>query len=305
VHDDAAYLIDLCDEVVGEPALREHELPWLREGGEPDGAPVRVDAWYPYALLIVLVVDRRRDEEARRLALAAGAYGVDIVEVPRGLLERDATGAVRRRPQDIDQIRALIGNDEVRSMNRVEPELGGAVYGMNVAMVDEGVWAEDVEAWDEEDWDEDDGLVEPRDPLPVDRDAALGWRGRAVALAILEAVKLARRAFAVERTGHGLSQHAFEVLLVLLVGGSETFEPDEIAQLLDRRPDQVEPALDELRAAGYAEVLGAAHEDDDWDWTLTDEGRDVAVAWIARTLPLFAGWPSDVPGVDDAGGPAD
>ena len=312
MREDDAYLIDLCDAVVGEPALREHELPWLREGAEPDAPSATVDAWYPYALLIVLLVDRTETERARLLARAADGYRVDVVEVPRGMLERDATGATRRRPLDRSRIAALIGNDQVREESRVRPEEEGwtAYVGVNVARPGEPEhWPDEADDWPGEDDDDEAWFDEtPRPGAPefvADTATALGWRGRSVALAVLEAVSLSRRALAVERTGHGLSEHAFEVLLVLLLA-ERPVEREEVARVLTRPLHHVERAVGELQEAGHVESLGGElaeqHDDVDFEWTITAAGRDVAVDWIARTLPLFGGWPPDVPGADDATG---
>lgn len=120
---------------------------------------------------------------------------MDVVEVERWPLRRDESGAFRRLPRDDDA-----------SDDPEEPA--------------------DEEPWDGE--DEDEAL--PDMPYAADPAAVLGWRGRAVALAVLEALKA------------------------------------------------------------------------DWEWSIAASGRDVAAAWIARTLPLFEGWPPDVPGVDDAVG---
>lgn len=313
MREDDAYLIDLCDAVVGEPALREHELAWLREGAEPDAPAATVDAWYPYALLIVLLVDRTATDRARLLARAADGYRVDVVEVPRGMLERDDTGATRRLPIDRSRIAALIGNDQVREESRVQPETGWTAYvGVNVAREGEPEdWPEEADDWPDADDDDEDGpwFGEPPDPggpgFAAETATALGWRGRSVALAVLEAVSLSRRALAVERTGHGLSKHAFEVLLVLLLAESPV-EREEVARVLTRPVDSIEPAVGELQEAGYVESLGGElaeeHDDVDFDWAITAAGRDVAVGWIARTLPLFGRWPPDAAGVDDATG---
>jgi hypothetical protein len=41
---DEAYIIDLCDRVLGRKAVRQHPFDFLR--GDP-GRPLRVDAYYP------------------------------------------------------------------------------------------------------------------------------------------------------------------------------------------------------------------------------------------------------------------
>jgi len=53
---DAPYIIDLCDRVLGTPALREHRFDFLR--GDPGrngrvGATLPVDAYYPSMNLVI------------------------------------------------------------------------------------------------------------------------------------------------------------------------------------------------------------------------------------------------------------
>jgi hypothetical protein len=331
---DDAYLLDLCDAAIGEPARRGVELPWARAGGDPDGPPMHAHGWYPQARVVVLVADGEEDDRAYELARLATPYDVAVLVVARAWLERDAAGAVRRLPADGERIARHLGDPEARDLHRVWPEAGGAVFGLNVA--GEAGWTAyadlDSEDWDEnegeDDEDEDDEaerLAEEAERWPgtadfvADTEAALGWRGHAAAMAVLGALTLARRAFSVEATGHGLSEEAFEALLVLLAGGAPdgpalTFEPAELARLLRREEHTVIGALRELQRAGFAEPLmeGARADggpplvlgvDMEWEWALTAAGREAGVAWVARVLPAFAGWPPEVPGIDDAGGP--
>jgi hypothetical protein len=51
-----AYVLDLCDELLGEPACREHRFDWLR--GDPGGRgragrTLPVDAYYPGHRLVI------------------------------------------------------------------------------------------------------------------------------------------------------------------------------------------------------------------------------------------------------------
>lgn len=308
-----AYLLALCDEALGEQGLRGQALPWLREGGDPSGAPARVDAWYPQLRVIVLLT-RGRDEERSQLVARAGEpYGVGVFEVPRGWVERDAAGTLRRLPAEAERIRSLLGTHEAREDNQIWPRHGySLVGGYQFDVDDEAAYAgEDLEDFDEED-EEDEG-----EPDWLDPDAAadaLGWRGRSVALALLEAVRLSRRAFEVRRTGSGLSEPAIEALLVLVTAGSPeaSFRPvvaRELGQLLLRDQEEIDGALRELEAAGHAcawdQDIDSDDPDSDAEWALTVSGHETAVAWIARVLPLFAGWPPDVRGVDDAAAPTD
>ncbi len=61
---DEAYVIDLCDEILGEKAQRQHRFDWLR--GDPNEAGVRarlpVDAYYPRHDLVVEYRERQHSE---------------------------------------------------------------------------------------------------------------------------------------------------------------------------------------------------------------------------------------------------
>lgn len=61
---DESYVIDLCDEVLGERARRQHRFDWLL--GDPGGAgtqvPLPVDAYYPHHRLVVEYRERQHDE---------------------------------------------------------------------------------------------------------------------------------------------------------------------------------------------------------------------------------------------------
>ncbi len=308
-----AYLLALCDDALSQEGLRGHALPWLREGGDPSGPPARVDAWYPQLRVIVLLTHRRDEDRSLFMAEAGRPYDVDVFEVPRGWVERDAAGALRRLPAERRRIRRLLGTPDAREANRVTPAVAYTDIGYTQYVEhddgneDEDEYEDEYEDEDQDDeWDDEEkaDLVDPG--LAAD---ALGWRGRSVALALLEAVRLARRAFEVRRAGSGLSEPALEALLVLLAAGPpgepfRPFGPQELGQLLVRDPDEVGRALAELEAAGHARCrddgLEPADPDHLVEWTLTASGHETAVAWIARVIPLFAGWPRDVPGVDDA-----
>jgi len=295
VTEEDAYLLDLCDAAMGERALRDEELPWLREGADPEGRPARVDAWYPGARVIVLLTDRREEDRPRELAALAAPYGVDLLELPRGWVARDSAGALRRLPGERDRVAGILGSPEDRADNRVWVEYG------YVATV-----GEDPEEPDWEDEDEDEG-AEPASPeFAMGTAGALGWRGHAVALALLEAVRISRRAFDVDRAGDGLTQSALEALLLLVAAGppagpSLAATPQDFEQVIGRPREEVDDALAELCAADYAAPLEVDPEPDaDDSWVLTPSGREAAVRWIARVVPLFAGWPPETPAVDDA-----
>lgn len=56
---DECYVIDLCDEIVGEKALRQHRFAFLKGDG---GSPLPVDAFYPNLKLVVEYRERQHSE---------------------------------------------------------------------------------------------------------------------------------------------------------------------------------------------------------------------------------------------------
>lgn len=132
---DERYVIGLCDEVLGEPARRQHRFDWLL--GDPGSAGTRgalpVDAYYPAHRLVVeyrerqhdypvahfdkpdvitvsgvhrgeqrRIYDRRRDEliPSHGLRLVVVRPG-DLASNERGRLTRDRTG-------DLAALRAML-----------------------------------------------------------------------------------------------------------------------------------------------------------------------------------------------------
>ena len=61
---DEAYIIDLCDELLGERALRQHRFDWLRGDPGVSGHSMRlpVDAYYPRHGLVVEYRERQHYE---------------------------------------------------------------------------------------------------------------------------------------------------------------------------------------------------------------------------------------------------
>lgn len=62
---DAPYIIDICDRVLGTPALREHRFDFLR--GDPGrdgraGAMLPVDAYYPTLNIVIEYCERQHTE---------------------------------------------------------------------------------------------------------------------------------------------------------------------------------------------------------------------------------------------------
>ncbi|HEX4680498.1 MAG TPA: hypothetical protein VH210_14965 [Gaiellaceae bacterium] len=61
---DEAYVIDLCDVILGETALRQHRFPWLQGDPGSDGRTrmLPVDAYYPDHQLVIEYRERQHDE---------------------------------------------------------------------------------------------------------------------------------------------------------------------------------------------------------------------------------------------------
>src|SRR5690349_18988115 len=60
----AAYVLGLCDEILGQRGMREHRFDFLRRDPGKDGrtAPLQVDAWYPDLRLVVEYHGTQHDE---------------------------------------------------------------------------------------------------------------------------------------------------------------------------------------------------------------------------------------------------
>lgn len=61
---DEAYVIDLCDEVLGEAVLRQHRFDFLRSDAIPGklGQRLPVDAYYPFLRLVIEYRERQHTE---------------------------------------------------------------------------------------------------------------------------------------------------------------------------------------------------------------------------------------------------
>jgi very-short-patch-repair endonuclease len=59
-----AYVIDLCDEILGERALRQHRFQWLQGDLGRDGRTrtLPVDAYFPEHKLVIEYRERQHDE---------------------------------------------------------------------------------------------------------------------------------------------------------------------------------------------------------------------------------------------------
>jgi hypothetical protein len=76
---DESYVIDLCDEVLGEAALRQHRFDYLRGDARPGGQGVRlpVDAYYPALELVVEYRERQHTESIPFMDRRMTVSGVD------------------------------------------------------------------------------------------------------------------------------------------------------------------------------------------------------------------------------------
>jgi hypothetical protein len=76
---DESYVIDLCDEVLGTRALRQHRFDWLRGDTRPGKHGVRlpVDAYYPEQQLVVEYRERQHAESIPFMDRRMTISGVD------------------------------------------------------------------------------------------------------------------------------------------------------------------------------------------------------------------------------------
>lgn len=134
---DEAYVIDLCDEVLGAAALRQWRFEWLLGDPGADGRCRRlpVDAYYPARELVVEYMERQHSEpiahfdkpdvltvsgvsrgEQRRLYDARRweqipAHGLTLVCITCDELAADPRGRLRRdRAHDLTVVRRRLGS---------------------------------------------------------------------------------------------------------------------------------------------------------------------------------------------------
>ncbi len=76
---DEAYVIDLCDEVLGSRALRQHRFDFLRGDARPgkEGVRLPVDAYYPDRNLVVEYCERHHTETVPIMDRRWTVSGVD------------------------------------------------------------------------------------------------------------------------------------------------------------------------------------------------------------------------------------
>ncbi len=131
---DECYVIDLCDEVLGTRALRQHRFEWLRGDARPGQSGVRlpVDAYYPDLQLVVDYCERQHTESIpimdRRMTVSGvdrgvqraiydqrrrdllPQHGLDLVELSCADFAHDEHKRLyRRREEDLAVIRRALG----------------------------------------------------------------------------------------------------------------------------------------------------------------------------------------------------
>lgn len=132
---DEAYVLDLCDQVLGEGGLRQHRFDWLLGDPGKAGRRVRlpVDGYWPGANLVVEYRERQHDQpvthfdkpdrmtvsgvhrgvqraiyDSRRDELIP-AHDIQLVVITPANLDATPRGRLRRnRPHDLAAIRRLL-----------------------------------------------------------------------------------------------------------------------------------------------------------------------------------------------------
>lgn len=133
---DEAYVVDLCDAILGEPAQRQHLFDWLRGDPGRNGQCRRlpVDAYYPAQHLVIEYQERQHDEPIphfdkpgkltvsgvhrgiqrriydERRATEIPAHGLRLVIVkPADLAAGKRGRLLRSREDDLYALRAVLG----------------------------------------------------------------------------------------------------------------------------------------------------------------------------------------------------
>ena len=130
---DETYVVDLCDEVLGKAALRQHRFAFLRGDARPDqqGTRLPVDAYYPELQLVVEYYERKHAETIpimdRRMTVSGvdrgkqraiydqrrrdvlPQHGIDVVELSLADFAHDKNKRLRRhRSEDLAVVRQAL-----------------------------------------------------------------------------------------------------------------------------------------------------------------------------------------------------
>lgn len=133
---DESYVLDLCDELLGETGSRQHRFDWLVGDPGRSGGAVKlpVDAYYPVAGIVIEYRERQHDEPVghfdkpekltvsgvhrgeqrrrydRRREELIPQHGLQLVIVRPTDLDANRAGRLRKsRQDDLDALRALLG----------------------------------------------------------------------------------------------------------------------------------------------------------------------------------------------------
>ena len=140
---DEFYVIDLCDEILGEKASRQHTFDFLRGDGTP-GRRLPVDAYYPELNIVVEYRERQHSEsvaffdkkmtvsgisrgEQRRIydqrrRDILPEHGIRLVEISHADLKHDSRKRlVRDRQNDLIAIRKILQADDTNDLYNVAP----------------------------------------------------------------------------------------------------------------------------------------------------------------------------------------
>lgn len=140
---DEHYVLDLCDEVLGLKASRQHTFDFLRGDGKP-GRKLPVDAYYPKLKLVVEYKERQhtesvaffnkkttvsgvsRDEQRKiydqRRRDVLPKHGIQLIEISYTDLKHDSRKRlIRSRQEDTVVIRRLLSNVQNEN-NFVKPD---------------------------------------------------------------------------------------------------------------------------------------------------------------------------------------
>jgi hypothetical protein len=138
---DEAYVVDLCDAILGEPASRQHRFDWLVGDPGPNGrSRLPVDAYYAAHRLVVEYRERQHDEPVahfdkpdvltvsgvprgiqrriydERRAVEIPAHGLRLIVVKPSDLTADGRGRLLRdRVPDEATLRPLLLGEKARA----------------------------------------------------------------------------------------------------------------------------------------------------------------------------------------------